>query len=31
IADAPEFERYGPEFDPRSGKGGLEIWIPVKA
>lgn len=31
IADAPEFERYGPEFDPRSGNGGLEIWIPVKA
>ena len=31
IADGPEFERYGPEFDPRSGNGGLEIWIPVKA
>ena len=31
IADAPEFERYGPEFDPHSGNGGLEIWIPVKA
>nr|WP_277569103.1 AraC family transcriptional regulator [Mesorhizobium ciceri] len=31
VADAPEFERYGPEFDPRSGNGGLEIWIPVKA
>ena len=30
VADAPEFERYGPEFDPRSGNGGLEIWIPVK-
>ncbi|MDX8470144.1 AraC family transcriptional regulator [Mesorhizobium sp. VK23B] len=30
IADAPEFERYGPEFDPRSGNGGLEIWVPVK-
>jgi AraC family transcriptional regulator len=30
IADGPEFERYGPEFDPRSGNGGLEIWIPVK-
>ena len=30
ISDAPEFERYGPEFDPRSGNGGLEIWIPVK-
>lgn len=30
IADAPEFERYGPEFDARTGNGGLEIWVPVK-
>lgn len=30
-ADAPLFERYGPEFDPRTGEGGLEIWLPVKA
>jgi AraC family transcriptional regulator len=22
-------ERYGPEFDPRTGMGGLEIWVPV--
>ncbi|NGN40729.1 AraC family transcriptional regulator [Mesorhizobium sp. CGMCC 1.15528] len=29
-ADAPNFERYGPEFDPRSGNGGLEIWVPIK-
>jgi len=29
--DAPFFERYGPEFDPRTGEGGLEAWIPVKA
>jgi AraC family transcriptional regulator len=29
-ADAPLIERYGPEFDPRSGNGGLEIWLPVK-
>jgi AraC family transcriptional regulator len=28
--DAPDFERYGEEFDPDSGDGGLEIWIPVK-
>ncbi|MGR4866373.1 AraC family transcriptional regulator [Caulobacter sp. LARHSG274] len=28
--DAPFFERYGPEFDPRTGEGGLEAWIPVK-
>jgi len=30
IADAPNFERYGPEFDARSGNGGLEIWVPIK-
>ena len=29
-ANAPDFERYGPEFDGRTGNGGLEIWIPVK-
>ena len=28
-AEAPEFERYGPEFDGRTGNGGLEIWIPI--
>lgn len=28
-ADAPFFERYGPEFDARTGEGGLEAWIPV--
>jgi AraC family transcriptional regulator len=31
VADAPDFERYGDEFDPRTGNGGLEIWIPLKA
>jgi AraC family transcriptional regulator len=31
VADAPDFERYGEEFDPRTGTGGLEIWIPIKA
>lgn len=31
VAEAPEFERYGEEFDPRTGLGGLEIWIPIKA
>ncbi|NUS21417.1 MAG: AraC family transcriptional regulator [Mesorhizobium sp.] len=30
IADAPEFERYGPEFDAHTGNGGLEIWVPIK-
>jgi AraC family transcriptional regulator len=28
--DAPNFERYGEEFDGRTGTGGLEIWIPIK-
>jgi AraC family transcriptional regulator len=29
-ADAPNFERYDETFDPSTGNGGLEIWIPVK-
>ena len=29
-ADAPDFERYGAEFDPKSGAGGFEIWVPIK-
>jgi AraC family transcriptional regulator len=29
-AEGPEFERYGAEFDPRTGNGGFEIWIPLK-
>ena len=29
-ADAPNFERYDTNFDPLTGNGGLEIWIPVK-
>ncbi len=28
--DAPMFELYDEKFDPRTGLGGLEIWIPVK-
>jgi AraC family transcriptional regulator len=28
-ADAPSFERYDENFDPLTGDGGLEIWIPV--
>jgi len=26
---APWFERYGDNFDPSTGNGGLEIWIPI--
>src|SRR5665811_1963947 len=29
--DAPNFERYDENFDPLTGNGGLEIWIPVRA
>lgn len=29
-ADAPFFERYGPEFDGRTGLGGFEIWLAIK-
>ena len=29
-ADAPFFERYDENFDPLTGNGGLEIWIPVR-
>ena len=29
-AEAPVFERYDERFDPRTGTGGFEIWIPVK-
>ncbi len=30
IAEAPCLERYTLEFDPVTGMGGMEIWIPVK-
>jgi AraC family transcriptional regulator len=29
---APDFfERYTEEFDPRTGMGGIAVWIPIKA
>ncbi len=31
LADAPDFERYGAEFDARTGRGDVEIWVPIKA
>ena len=30
VVDAPDFERYGPQFDPQTGLGGFEIWLPIK-
>jgi AraC family transcriptional regulator len=29
-AAAPLFERYGPEFDSRTGAGGFDIYVPLK-
>lgn len=29
MTDGPAFERYGEEFDPATGNGGFEIWIPI--
>jgi len=29
IADAPNFEKYGPDFDPSTGTGLTEIWLPL--
>lgn len=30
MSDAPSFERYAADFDPVTGFGGVEVWIPVK-
>jgi AraC family transcriptional regulator len=29
-AEAPCFERYSEDFNPQTGLGGMEIWIPIK-
>ena len=29
-ARAPAFERYGERFDPKTGRGDIEIWVPVQ-
>lgn len=29
-ADAPIVERYPESFDPETGMGGYELWLPVK-
>jgi AraC family transcriptional regulator len=31
LADAPDFECYGDNFDSRTGNGGVEIWVPIKS
>jgi AraC family transcriptional regulator len=31
-AEVPNFfERYSEEFDPRTGMGGMEVWIPIRS
>ena len=30
VKNAPTIERYGPEFNPMTGLGGFEIWIPMQ-
>jgi AraC family transcriptional regulator len=30
-AEAPSLERHNESFDPRTGNGGLTIWIPIRA
>ena len=30
LADAPDFERYDSRFDPRTGSGEVEIWVPLE-
>lgn len=30
-AETPDFfERYTEDFDPRTGMGGIEVWVPIK-
>lgn len=31
IAEAPCFERYTSEFNPHTGLGGMEIWVPLES
>ena len=29
-ADAPDFERYDEQFNPMTGMGGVEVWVPIE-
>ena len=31
VADAADFEWYGEDFNPATGMGGFELWVPIKA
>jgi AraC family transcriptional regulator len=30
LADAPVLERHNPQFDPRTGEGGIALWVPLE-
>jgi AraC family transcriptional regulator len=30
LADAPVLEHYDPRFDPQTGAGGVELWVPLQ-
>ena len=30
VVDAPDYERYGEDFDSATGWGGVELWVPIK-
>lgn len=30
IADGPSFERYDERFNPRTGSGAIELWLPIE-
>jgi predicted transcriptional regulator YdeE len=31
LRETPDFfERYTEQFDPRTGMGGLELWVPIQ-
>jgi AraC family transcriptional regulator len=30
LADSPDFELYGENFDPKAGTGLVEIWLPIR-
>jgi AraC family transcriptional regulator len=29
VADAPIIERHNQTFDPRTGEGGIALWVPL--
>jgi predicted transcriptional regulator YdeE len=31
LARAGQIERYGKEFDPTTGTGDIELWLPIKS